>query len=311
MPAPANYFDVQVNGYAGHDFNSAALTPEAWNDACQRLHDDGVSGILATVITDKLEAMSERLAKIVEMRERDPLVREMVVGLHIEGPFINAERGYVGAHPPAAVRPAEVDAMQRLLDSAGGLTRIVTLAPESDPDFAVTRFLAKQGITVSAGHCNPSIDQLRGAIDAGVSMYTHLGNGCPMQIHRHDNIIQRVLSFSDRLMISFIADGVHVPFFALKNYIRCAGTNRVVITTDAMAAAGLGPGSYRLGPLSVEVGEDLAAWAPDRSHLMGSAITMPRVVQNLREQLGLSEEQIKQLVSDNPRRAIGEAVMKR
>jgi N-acetylglucosamine-6-phosphate deacetylase len=125
-----------------------------------------------------------------------------------------------------------------------------------------------------------------------------------MQIHRHDNIIQRVLSFSDRLTISFIADGVHVPFFALKNYIRCAGTDRVVITTDAMAAAGLGPGSYRLGSLCVEVGEDLAAWAPDRSHLMGSAITMPRVVQNLREFVGLSDSQIQQVVFDNPKRAI-------
>jgi N-acetylglucosamine-6-phosphate deacetylase len=304
MPSQPQYFDVQVNGYAGHDFNSATLTPGNWHEACQRLCDDGMAGILATVITDKLEAMAERLAKIVAMRERDPLVREMVVGLHIEGPFINSQPGYVGAHPPAAARAADVDSMKRLLDAAGGLTRIVTLAPECDPDFAVTRLLAKQGITVSAGHSNPTIDQLREAIDAGVSMYTHLGNGCPMQIHRHDNIIQRVLSFSDRLWISFIADGVHVPFFALKNYIRCAGTDRVVITTDAMAAAGLGPGSYRLGPLSVEVGEDLAAWAPDRSHLMGSAITMPRVVQNLREHLGLSEAAIKQLVCDNPRRAI-------
>ncbi len=298
------YFDVQVNGYAGHDFNSAALGLDQWHEACVRLREDGMKGILATIITDELETMAERLAKIVRMREQDPIVREMVAGLHIEGPFINGERGYVGTHPPAAVRAADLSSMRRLLDAAGGLTRIVTLAPECDPDFAVTKFLAKQGITVSAGHCNASIDQLRGAIDAGVSMYTHLGNGCPMQMHRHDNILQRVLSFSDRLWISFIADGVHVPFFALKNYLRSAGTDRVVITTDAMAAAGLGPGSYRLGSLHVEVGEDLAAWAPDRSHLMGSAITMPRVVQNLREQLGLNEMQIKQLVCENPQNAI-------
>jgi N-acetylglucosamine-6-phosphate deacetylase len=306
MPDLPQYFDVQVNGYGGHDFNRAELTPAGWNDACRRLRDDGMSGILATVITDQLDAMAARLAKVVTVREADPVVRELVVGLHIEGPFINVEKGYVGAHPPAAVRPADVDSMKRLLDAAGGLTRIVTLAPENDPDFAVTRFLAKQGITVSAGHCNPTIDQLRGAIDAGVTMFTHLGNGCPMQIHRHDNIIQRVLSFSDGLWISFIADGVHVPFFALKNYIRCAGTDRVVITTDAMTAAGLGPGRYTLGPLSVEVGEDLAAWAPDRSHLMGSAITMPRVVQNLREQVGLSEAQIRQVVFENPKRAINQ-----
>ncbi|MCC7084554.1 MAG: N-acetylglucosamine-6-phosphate deacetylase [Pirellulales bacterium] len=306
MPDVPQYFDVQVNGYGGHDFNSAELTPDNWHDACRRLRDDGMRGILATVITDELDAMAERLAKAVAMRKRDPLVRETVVGLHVEGPFVSAERGYVGTHPPTATRPADVDLMKRLLDAAEGLTRIVTLAPESDRDFAVTRYLVKQGITVSAGHCNPTIEQLRGAIDAGLTMFTHLGNGCPMQIHRHDNIIQRVLSCSDRLWISFIADGVHVPFFALKNYVRCAGIDRVVITTDAMAAAGLGPGSYRLGPLNIDVGEDLAAWAPDRSHLMGSAITMPRVVQNLREHVGLSDSQIKQVVFDNPRRAIHE-----
>ena len=116
--------------------------------------------------------------------------------------------------------------------------------------------LANQNITVSAGHCNPNLDQLRAAIDAGLRMFTHLGNGCPQQLPRHDNIIQRVLSQADKLWICFIADGVHVPFFALRNYLKCADINRCVIVSDAMAAAGLGPGQYKLSRWEVTVGPE-------------------------------------------------------
>ena len=115
--------------------------------------------------------------------------------------------------------------------------RLVTLAPERDPGLKVTRWLAGQAILVSAGHCDASTDQLRAAIDAGLSMFTHLGNGCPTTLHRHDNIIQRVLSLRKRLTISFIADGVHVPAAALGNYLRLAGVDRSIVVTDAITAA--------------------------------------------------------------------------
>src|SRR4030095_15427595 len=137
-------------------------------------------------------------------------------------------------------RIADRDSMRRLLDAADGLARLVTLSPESDPGFAVTRMLAAEDVRVSAGHTNASLDELKAAIDAGLSMFTHLGNGCPMQMHRHDNIIQRALSLSDKLWICFIADGAHVAFPALGNYLRAAGLDRCVIVTDAIAPASLG-----------------------------------------------------------------------
>jgi len=162
----------------------------------------------------------------------------------------------------------------------------------------------REGVRVSAGHCDPSVDQLRGAIDAGLSLFTHLGNGCPMQMHRHDNVIQRVLSLSDRLWVCFIADGVHVPFFALKNYMEVVGLERVVVVTDAIAPAGLGPGRYTLGRWELLIEEDMVARAPDRSHFVGSAISMPQTKKNLITQLGLSEGEAMTLLRDNPRRAI-------
>jgi N-acetylglucosamine-6-phosphate deacetylase len=298
------FFDLQVNGYGGVDFNQDGLRAEDLHAACERLVADGVEGVLATIITESLDKMQSRLRRLVELREQDSLIKQVIAGLHIEGPFINEADGYRGAHPLDAVRPASVDDMLRLLDSAGGFARIVTLAPERDPDFKVTRRLAAEGVIVSGGHCNPSVDELKAAIDAGLSMFTHLGNGCPMQMHRHDNIVQRVLSMGDRLWVTFIADGAHIPLFALKNYLDVVGLDRAIVVTDAIAPAGLGPGDYTISRWRLKIGEDLVARAPDGSHLVGAAMGMTRVTANLRS-IGLSDSDIVRITLDNPKHAIG------
>jgi N-acetylglucosamine-6-phosphate deacetylase len=249
--------------------------------------------------------MVQRLARLAAYRDQDPLVRQIIHGVHIEGPFISPLDGYRGAHPLDAVRLASSSDMEMLLDAAGGLTRLVTLAPEADPGCHVTRFLVGRGIRVAAGHCNPSLDQLQGAIDAGLTFFTHLGNGCPMLLPRHDNIIQRALSLADRLWLCFIADGAHIPFFALRNYLRTAGLDRCIVTTDAVAPAGKGPGRYRLGRWDLLIGPDLVARSPDGSHLLGSAINMPRARHNLIEQVGLTPQEAHRLTADNPRMALG------
>jgi N-acetylglucosamine-6-phosphate deacetylase len=300
-----NPLDLQVNGFGGVDFNRDGLTVEALRTACERLRASGGGQFLATLITAAPDAMCRRLAAIVQCREEDQLVAAMVAGIHIEGPFLNESPGYIGAHPAVHAMPAEPGLMRRLLDAAGGLTRLVTLAPERDPGGRVTRLLADQGIIVSAGHCDPSPDQLRAAIDHGLTMFTHLGNGCPMLLHRHDNIIQRVLSVADSLWICFIADGVHVPFPALGNYLRCAGIDRSIVVTDAIAAAGLGQGTYTLGERSIVIGVDHVARSPDASHFVGSTVTMRQTRGNLERQLGLGESAIARLLDLNPRQALG------
>lgn len=302
--AAPGYVDLQVNGYGGVDFNNDDLSAESLHAACQRLAADGVASILATIITADMDAMSRRLEKIASLRRDNELVAGLIAGIHIEGPFINEQDGYVGAHPRDAVRPADAESMQRLLDAADGLTRIVTLAPERDPDLHVTGMLSQAGIHVSAGHCDPSLEQLDAAIDAGLSLFTHLGNGCPLRVHRHDNIIQRALSRSSRLSIGLIADGVHVPWPALGNYLRCAGMDRCFIVTDAISAAGLGPGRYTLAQREVIVDEDGATWAADRSHLVGSSGTMVQVAANLKEHLGLSDDEVTRLTVTNPQRIL-------
>jgi N-acetylglucosamine-6-phosphate deacetylase len=300
-------FDLQMNGYAGADFNSDELTAEALHHACVCLEEDGVFGILATVITDEVEVMCRRLRRLVQYMGSDPLAQKIIAGIHIEGPFISREPGYVGAHPARFVKTPNTDDAKRLLDAAGDLALLVTLAPELDPQFATTRWLGDQGVCVSAGHCNPSFEVLNAACDHGLRMFTHVGNGCPQNLHRHDNIIQRALALHDRLWLCFIPDGVHVDSFALKNYLRCAGIERSIFVTDAISAARLGPGRYTLGDWDLDIGEDLVARSPDHSHFVGSTVTWPRIQTFAREQLGLREDELHQVAVKNPLAALGVA----
>jgi N-acetylglucosamine-6-phosphate deacetylase len=302
------FFDLQVNGYAGVDFNSEISGPEsvaAMEAVCLRLEQQNVEGILATVITDTVPVMTARLQRLAELRRQSPAMQRIVRGIHVEGPFINPAPGYRGAHPVDAITPTDTTAMQQFLDAADGMIKLVTLAPEGDPGMRVTRMLADQGVVVSAGHTDASLDDLKRAIDAGLTMFTHLGNGCPATMARHDNIIQRALSLRDKLWLCFIADGAHIPYFVLRNYLDLTGLDRTIVVTDCIVAADLGPGRFTFGRWDLNIGEDLVARAPDNSHLVGSTVTMPQSLINLTTHLGLSATDAHTLLEHNPKRAMG------
>ncbi|NND97846.1 MAG: N-acetylglucosamine-6-phosphate deacetylase [Pirellulaceae bacterium] len=297
-------FDLQVNGYAGVDFCADNLTAEDLHHACKKLAADGVDSVLATLITDRVDRLVAKLKHFVQLREADSLVELVIKGFHIEGPFLNPTKGYIGAHDSDAVVEANVGDAQRLLSAAGGLTKLVTLAPEHDPGFKTIDFLVKEGVTVSAGHCDPTLDQLTEAVDHGLTMVTHFGNGCPLQLARHNNILQRVLHLRDRLWICFIPDGAHIEFFVLKNYLDLVGVDRAIMVTDAISAATLGPGRYEISGMSVEVDERGVARKPGSKNLAGSTVTMPVIADNLANQLGFSEQEISKLIDANPRAAV-------
>lgn len=301
----SGFVDLQVNGYVGVDFNGETLSEDDANIVSEKLIADGVSSALVTIITAPLESMIRRIARVAELIDTVPTFANVIAGIHLEGPFINAAEGYVGAHPAAAVIPATLEAAERLLEAAGGHVKLVTLAPEMDDRAIVTKSLADRGIVVAAGHCDASLDQLNESIDAGLGLFTHLGNGCPGQLHRHDNIIQRVLSISDRLRISFIADGHHIPPFALKNYLRCVPDEHIIIVSDAISAAGLGPGHYGLADQIVHVDEDGAAWSADRTHFAGCATTLPEMVVILKDKVGIDPAMSVRWMTENPKRLLG------
>ena len=293
------YFDIQVNGYAGIDFNSINLNEEEVLAACQKLEQDNVEGILATLITDDYDHMIEKIDNLSRIINNNNYIHSIIKGIHIEGPFLNPKDGYRGAHPQEHIIPINIDKVKNIIDSGEGIIKIFTLAPELDVQFKATKFLSDNNVIVSAGHTNASIDELNGAIDNGLKLFTHLGNGSPSILPRHDNIVNRVISLAGKISICFIADGIHIPIFALKNYIKAVGVENCIIVTDCMAAASAPPGIYSVSHIQVEVGEDKVVREVGKDNLAGSAITMKESEKILAEQLGLDKELINKLLRSN------------
>jgi N-acetylglucosamine-6-phosphate deacetylase len=172
-----------------------------------------------------------------QWRRADPLIHATIVGYHLEGPYLSAEPGYRGAHPGDLMKDPDLTEFSRWQDAAGGGIRLVTLAPEREGSEEFIAAITQRGVRVSLGHTNADERAIDGAIRAGATLCTHLGNGCPGDLPRHNNIIHRLLA-RDELIACFIPDGIHLPPFVLRNLIRAKPPGRVILTTDAMAAAG-------------------------------------------------------------------------
>ncbi len=296
------FIDVQVNGYAGVDFHAEPLTETQIQHVAAKLREDDVRAMLPTITTDSLDNMAIRLRTMRELIDADPSLRELMPAFHIEGPCLSPEDGFRGAHPQQHIRPATVELFKPLVDACGGIDRvaIVTLAPEVDEGLRTTHWLAEQGVIVAAGHTDASLDTMRQAAAAGLSMFTHLGNGSAANMHRHDNIITRALSI-DSLVYSLIPDGVHVPDFVLEQYIKIAGYQRCIITTDCMAAASCPPDNFTRGDGTiVEVGEDRVVRLPGTPYFAGSAITMREGYERLCANLSMDASQIHAMCCEQP-----------
>jgi N-acetylglucosamine-6-phosphate deacetylase len=298
MTRQRGYVDLQINGIGGIDFNESNLPALSWERALEWLAQDGTTEFLPTLITDSVDSLCLKLANLSRLCEacvQKPLGSSKAVGIHLEGPFLSDQVGYIGAHPKQHARPLELDALKRLVDAANGWIRLVTLAPECDPKGRGIEYLAQEDILIAAGHCNPSIDQLRCAIDSGLSLFTHLGNACPASIPRHENIIHRVLALRDSLRVTLIADGFHLPLWLLDSWVDWFGENRVAIVSDAISAAGLAPGIYQLGAQKVAVGADGVPRSADQTHFVGSGATLGRMRNLCESHLSWSSERIEKL----------------
>ena len=301
-----DYVDIQVNGYAGVTFLGDPLTAQQIQLVATRLGKDQVQAILPTVVTDEPARMISRLSQMRRLIDQDPALGKLMPAFHIEGPALSPKEGYRGAHMPQWLTEATPQVFEPLIEAAGGPEHvaIVTLAPEVDRDLRTTRWLADQGIIVAAGHTDAPLEILRDAEDAGLSLFTHLGNGTAVEMHRHDNIINRALSL-ERVSYSLIADGAHVPFFVLRKWLDLVGIDRCIFTTDCVAPASCPPGEYTLHDGSVvEVGTDKVVRFPGTPYFAGSAITMADACHNAVSCLGLTEREARTLCCDNPAKLI-------
>lgn len=296
------YVDLQINGYAGIDFNDPSVTPEEIALSAVELQKIGVTAALPTVITGDLQSMCGCLRNIIRSKELEPAAQQIFQGIHIEGPFISPLPGYVGAHPTEHAQRSDLEVLKRLLDAAQGQVRLITLAPEVDVDGRLTCHAVQAGCVVAAGHTDASLQDFRRCIDAGLTLFTHLGNACPSLMDRHDNIIYRALSFRNHLSYTLIADGRHIPELLFRNLLDWVDHQRLCVVSDAISAAGLGPGTYRVGHRQVTVGDDKVAWDALEGHFVGSASSIRDADAWLANCLGLDAQLRRLLLCENPAR---------
>lgn len=299
--------DLQVNGYAGVNFNAPpdALTAEGMHQAVTALRRRGVAAILPTLVTDAPRTMLARAAKIAAFCQVDATLAAAFPGLHIEGPFISPDDGPRGAHRKACTtspidQPRFLDDLQ---EATGGRVKLLTLAPEVPGAVEFIARAAAQGVVVALGHTAAEPADLAAAVRAGAKMSTHLGNGSHSVLPRLANYVQWQLA-EDALAASFIADGIHMPLYTLKNYLRAKGVERSILVTDATLADSA-PGRYQQGALDLELDEAGRVTLANSDTLAGSALTLDRAVLNVHRHCDVSLEAAWAMASRRPAELIG------
>ncbi|HXF26476.1 MAG TPA: amidohydrolase family protein [Bryobacteraceae bacterium] len=294
------FIDLQVNGFAGVDYNSPVAPHEEIARSLDALFATGVTRFFPTVITGDPEEMTGALHNLVRARESLADGKAME-GFHVEGPFISPDDGPRGAHPRRWVRPPDIEEFRRFQDAAEGHVRLITLSPEwpEAPRFIET--VTGEGVVASIGHTKATSDQIRDAVSAGATLSTHIGNGAHAVLPRHPNYLWEQLA-EDRLAASLIVDGIHLPESFLRVAIRAKGADRAVLVTDAVMPAGCEPGIYKLGEVDVELHSDGSVRLLGGTRLAGSALKMNDAIANVMRIARISLSEAITLATKNPAR---------
>jgi N-acetylglucosamine-6-phosphate deacetylase len=292
------FVDLQVNGFAGVDFNAPDTTADRIGHAIAAMRTTGVTRFLPTLITGPFDRFARCAATIAAID--DPAI----AGIHMEGPYISPVDGPRGAHPREHTATATRDDFERRQDAADGRIKLVTLAPEVNGALDLIEHLVERRVRVAIGHTDASPAVIGDAVRAGATLSTHLGNGCAATLPRHPNVIWEQLA-ADALWTSLIVDGHHLPPSTVKVMVRAKPPGRTMLVTDAIAAAGCGPGRYRLGDVEVDVGADRRVSLGGTSLLAGSALTMSEAVGNVVRFAGVSIEDALAMASTVPAAYLG------
>lgn len=234
--------DLQVNGVGGIDFNDPALTEEEVLRATQYLVSRGVTTYFPTVITNSDKNILSLLHTLARACNIYPQVKAAIGGIHLEGPFISPGEGARGAHDPQYIKPPDWELFVQFQQAAEGAVRLVTVAPEwpGAPDFI--RRCRENDVLVSMGHSLADTCRIRQAVASGLLLSTHLGNGIPLMLRRHPNMLWDQLS-DDRLYAMLITDGHHIPDAFIRVVMKMKA-EKVILVSDATRFAGMPPGEY-------------------------------------------------------------------
>ena len=260
------FVDTHVHGGGGGAFPEATVAATKAAAELHRRH--GTTTMIASLVTAFPDDLLHQVRELAEQVQDG-----LVAGVHLEGPWLSGRR--CGAHEPAALRDPDAAELDRVLTAGQGTIRMVTLAPERAGGPAAIRRIVEAGAVAAIGHTDASYEQAVAAIDAGATVGTHLFNAMRPVHHREPGPVIALLE-DPRVTVEMITDGVHLHPALYRDVTAKVGADRVSLVTDAMAAAGMADGAYRLGALDVEVRDGVARVAGTDT-IAGSTATMDQV----------------------------------
>lgn len=291
------FVDVHCHGGGGAQFGGTgdhAVHAARTIAALHRAH--GTTTLVASLVTRPIPELAETLEAL-----RDLVSDGVLAGVHLEGPWLSPL--HRGAHDPALLVGPDPADVSRLLGT--GIVEMVTIAPELPGGLAAIQRITDAGAVASIGHTDADADLTRRAVDAGVRWATHLFNAMPPIHHRDPGPVVALLE-DERVTVELIADGVHLHPLVLGHAARSAGPERTAFVTDAMAAAGSGDGTYRLGNLEVDVVGGIARLTGGGS-IAGSTLTLDRALRFAVTTAGLDLDTALAAVTEVPARMLGRA----
>ena len=298
------FIDLQVNGWMGLDFTREGLTLDDVRRVTRDMVARGTVAFCPTIITGNPDVYRENF-QVLAKAMKDPELAPHLPGIHLEGPFISPEPGAVGAHPLQFVLDPDPATFDRFQEWAEGGIRILTMAPERPGAEALIRHAVRQGVTVSIGHHMASNADMARAVASGATLCTHVGNGLPNQIHRHDNPLWWQMA-CDEVNGMFITDGHHLPAGLITVALRAKTPARFIVTSDASPLAGMPAGNYTIfNGLKVSISGTGRISAESTGGLAGSHSTMFECMNHLASLNLLPERELWRVGFENQARLLG------
>jgi N-acetylglucosamine-6-phosphate deacetylase len=297
------FVDIHVHGAGGHDVMEA--NARALDRITSTLARYGTTSILATTVTAPVEETCHSLQGIARYIRNHEKMGEStrpaaeILGIHLEGPFINKARR--GVHPPDAIARPSAEALAQFREAADGLVKILTIAPELPGALELIASAVAEGVVVAVGHTDADYEQTRAAFSAGARHAVHFFNAMRPFTHRDPGVIGAVLT-EPEMTAEVIADGVHVSGPAIQVLIGTKGFHTVLLASDGTSATGMPDGNYRLGTMEVSVKGGVCRNSEGK--LAGSTLTLDRALRYLVE-LGVPFIEAVRMATVLPARRIG------
>ncbi len=294
------FIDLHVHGGGGASLLSN--DPAELRAAAEFHASHGTAGLLASIVSAPPEELLDGLAAVRDLVRAGDSARSTVAGSHLEGPFLSPNRA--GAHDPAHLLAPDAALLDRMLETADGTLRVITLAPELPGALDLVRRAVAAGVVVALGHSDADRATVSAAFDAGASLVTHLFNAMRPLDHRDPGLATTALVRPD-VVCEVINDGVHLHDDTARLAFRAAGAERIALVTDAISAAGLGNGAHRLGSATVDVNDGVARISGTNT-LAGSTLTMDRALRRAVRDLDLPIGEAVRAAATTPARVLGE-----